>query len=144
MHCPVGANEAGATLTLVSPTSGGTGGGSLVTLTGTGFSGTTTVTFGSGSGAVTVPATIISPTMIHVTAPAHGVGVVDISVSTNGTSAMLAGVYTYGIVNATPAPRVPAPTSVGGQAPATAAPTKVAAPTGTPLTPTPLPQPVAH
>lgn len=79
----------------VSPTGGGPGGGTTVTLTGCGFTGATSVKFGS----TTAPGyTIDSDTQITTTSPAHSAGTVDISVTTpTGTSPAQAGDhFTYG------------------------------------------------
>jgi hypothetical protein len=71
-------------VTSLSPNSGYTGGGAVVTLTGTNFSGATVVTFGA------MPATsfqINSDTQITATAPSHSSGAVNVFVTTNnGTS----------------------------------------------------------
>ncbi|MBZ7927312.1 IPT/TIG domain-containing protein (plasmid) [Ensifer adhaerens] len=75
------------TVTSTSPTSGPTGGGTTVTITGTGFSaasGTGAVKFG----ATTATYTINSNTQITATAPANSAGTYDITVTTpGGTSA---------------------------------------------------------
>jgi secreted PhoX family phosphatase len=76
------------TVTAVSPSSGPTGGGSRVTITGTSFigvSGAAAVKFGANNAAAY---TVNSPTQITATSPAGGAGTVDITVvSTGGTSA---------------------------------------------------------
>jgi IPT/TIG domain len=82
----------------VSPSSGTTGGGTAVTLTGTNLSGATGVSFGGAAGKVTAD----SGTQITVTSPA-GTGTVNITVTTPGGSAG-AGTFTY----MTPAPVVTA------------------------------------
>ncbi|WP_443947019.1 MBG domain-containing protein [Pedobacter sp. AW1-32] len=71
---------AAPTVTALSPTSGPTGGGTSITITGTNFSGATAVTFGA------TPATgftVNSTTQITATAPA-GTGTVDVRVTTTG------------------------------------------------------------
>jgi hypothetical protein len=71
---------AAPTVTSISPTSGPSSGGTLVTITGTGFTGATGVTFG------TVAATnviVASPTTITAMSPA-GTGVVNVTVTTPG------------------------------------------------------------
>jgi len=71
-------------VTAVTPNSGPSTGGTVVTITGTGFAGATAVMFGAN------PATnlTISDTAITATAPAGAVGPVDITVTTPaGTSA---------------------------------------------------------
>ncbi len=82
------------TVTAVTPSSGPTGGGTSVTITGTGFTGATAVAFGA------TPATgytIVSSSQINATAPSGSAGTVDITVTTaNGTSAISASDrYTY-------------------------------------------------
>jgi hypothetical protein len=71
-------------VTAVTPTSGSTAGGTVVTITGSGFSGATAVSFGStAAGSFTVN----SDTSITATAPAQAAGTVDITVTTpSGTS----------------------------------------------------------
>ncbi|MDR7224981.1 IPT/TIG domain-containing protein [Aminobacter aminovorans] len=81
------------TVTSVSPTSGPTGGGSTVVITGTNLSGATAVSFG---GTAAGSFTVNSATQITVTSPA-GTGTVDVRVTTaGGTSAVSAGdQFTY-------------------------------------------------
>ena len=93
-------------VTALSPSSGSTGGGTKVTITGKNFGGATGVKFG------VAPATsfeLLSPEEITATAPPGASGTVDVTVTTaGGTSAVgLASQYTYG----------PSP-SVSGIAPA--------------------------
>ena len=74
------------TVTGVSPATGVTAGGNTVTVTGTGFTGATAVSFGTGNNASVV--TVVSPTQITATVPAHAAGTVDVRVVTpGGTSA---------------------------------------------------------
>ncbi len=81
-------------VTLVSPNSGRTSGGSAVTVFGTGLTGATAVTFGS------TPATyaVVSSTQLVATAP-PGTGTVDVTVTTpTGTSPVLpADQFTYAV-----------------------------------------------
>jgi hypothetical protein len=79
----------------VNPASGSTGGGTPVTITGTGFIGTPTVNFGAGNPSASV--TLISSTQITAIAPPHGLGKVDVSVSTAGgtSSVVTADRFTY-------------------------------------------------
>jgi YVTN family beta-propeller protein len=71
-------------ITGVSPTTGPTGGGTAVSITGTGFSGTTAVDFGAAPGAITQ----VTATTITVTSPPGSPGQADLSVTTpGGTSA---------------------------------------------------------
>jgi hypothetical protein len=74
------------TVTAVGPSSGGTSGGTSVSITGTGFSGVSAVMFGTSAA---TSFTVNSPTSISVTAPSHAAGMVDITVVTSaGTSSM--------------------------------------------------------
>jgi hypothetical protein len=71
-------------VTAVSPPSGPAAGGTLVTVTGSGFTGATDVFFGSTAAAFTV----VSDTQLTATAPAHAVGIIDVTVRNPvGTSA---------------------------------------------------------
>ncbi|MFE3548019.1 beta strand repeat-containing protein [Streptomyces kronopolitis] len=81
----------------VSPTSGATGGGTVVTVNGTGFTGATAVRFGATQGTAV---TVVSDTQITVTSP-PGTGTVQVTVTTPaGTSNQF---VTFGYT-ATPAP----------------------------------------
>ncbi|MER5326980.1 IPT/TIG domain-containing protein [Streptosporangium roseum] len=82
------------TVTAISPTSGTTAGGTVVTITGTDLSGATGVTFGPGNAATAVACT---PTSCTATSPAHAAGTVHVQVTTaGGTSATSsADEYTY-------------------------------------------------
>jgi hypothetical protein len=76
--------EGAPTVTKLSPTSGSTSGGTVVTITGTNFTGASGVTFG-GKAATNV--NVASSTSITATSPA-GTGTVDVQVTTqSGTSA---------------------------------------------------------
>jgi hypothetical protein len=81
-------------VTSVSPNSGGTGGGTSVTLTGTGFVSGATVKFGTIAGTSVV---VVSSTSITVKSPAEGAATINVTVTTpGGTSATSAGnKYTY-------------------------------------------------
>lgn len=80
------------TITLISPNTGATSGGTLVTITGTNFAGSPSVTFGgvAGSGV-----NVISATQIKVTTPAGAAGAKDVVVTTSGGSATSTGGFTY-------------------------------------------------
>ena len=80
-------------VTGVNPTSGSTGGGSSVTISGTNLSGATSVKFGATAGTITAN----SATSITATAPAETAGTVDVTVTTvAGTSApSSADTFTY-------------------------------------------------
>ena len=81
------------TVTAISPSSGPTGGGTAVTITGTNFLAGATVTLG-GSAATGV--NVASSTSITATAPAHVAGTVSVVVTnSNGLSGTLTGGYTY-------------------------------------------------
>jgi hypothetical protein len=62
----------------VAPSSGSTGGLTVVTITGTGFAGATGVTFGGTAGTITAN----TGTTLTVTTPAHAAGLVDVVVTT--------------------------------------------------------------
>jgi PKD repeat protein len=68
-------------VTVISPASGPTAGGTVVTLTGTGFTGATAVIFGTTAG---TSLTVNSDTKITIRSPAHASGTVDITVTTPG------------------------------------------------------------
>ncbi|WDQ35456.1 IPT/TIG domain-containing protein [Paenibacillus marchantiae] len=80
------------TITNMSPTSGPTSGGTIVTLTGTNLTRTTGVTFG---GRAATSYTVNSAMQIMATAPAGSAGTVNIVVTTPGGTATLMGGYTY-------------------------------------------------
>lgn len=82
------------TILSVSPTSGPTSGGTIVTLTGTNLLGATAVKFGTTAA---TDVTVNSATSITATAPAGSAGTVDVTVTTaGGTSATSAAdEYTY-------------------------------------------------
>ena len=76
----------------VSPTAGSTGGGTTLRITGTGFQSRATVAFGGAPGTAYAE----NSTTIHVTAPPHGPGAVDVLVTNpDGLAARLTGAYTY-------------------------------------------------
>ena len=84
LTCVPGAGGA-PTVTSVSPASGSTGGGTLVTVNGCGFNGATSVSFGAtpGSGV-----TVVSDFQITAVTPAEAAGITDVTVTTpSGTSA---------------------------------------------------------
>ena len=71
----------------MSPNAGSTAGGQAVTITGTTFGGVTAVKFGT----TTASFTLVDPTHIKVTSPAHAAGTVDVKVTNvKGTSAVVA------------------------------------------------------
>jgi hypothetical protein len=70
------------TVTGISPSSGGSTGGTVVTITGTGLSNASTVDFGSGNPSASY--TVNSPTSITATAPPGSLGAVDVTVTTDG------------------------------------------------------------
>ncbi len=81
------------TVTKVTPSSGPTGGGTAVTLTGTGFvAGATTVTFGGVAG-TTVHVT--SATKLTVKSPSHPSGTVTVLVTTPGGTSAAGEHFTY-------------------------------------------------
>lgn len=74
-------HDARPTVLSVSPASGSPTGGTVVTITGTGFIAGATVAFGTAAG---TGVTVVSPTEITVTAPAHAAGTVTVTVTTPG------------------------------------------------------------
>ncbi len=116
-------------VTAVSPASGGTSGGTPVTVTGTGFLSGATVSLGGS--ACTSP-TVVSTTSITCSTPAHAAGAVAVTVTNPDTaSGSLAGGYTY-TDGASPTSR---PTAAPTTTPTT---TPTTAPTTQPTTPPPL------
>ncbi len=93
------APSAAPVVTSVSPASGSTDGGTLVSITGANFTGATAVSIG---GVAATGVTIVSDANITATAGAHAAGVVDVVVTTtNGTGAGN-GLYTYLAPETTP------------------------------------------
>jgi hypothetical protein len=70
------------TITKLSAKAGATTGGTSVTITGTEFTGATQVRFGAGAASFTV----LSPTSIIATAPAHAAGTVDVTVTNSAAT----------------------------------------------------------
>ena len=84
---------AALSVTSVSPTSGGTAGGTKVTIGGSGFQSGATVAFG-GNAATHV--NVVSTTSITATTPAHAAGPVSVRVTNpNGQRATLLNAFTY-------------------------------------------------
>ena len=81
-------------VTSLSPVSGTTAGGTVVTITGTNLLGTSAVSFGGSAG---TNITNVTNTSLQVTAPAHAAGAVNVQVTTpSGQSPVAAGgTYTY-------------------------------------------------
>lgn len=81
------------TVTAVSPTTGSTGGGTRVTLTGTNFVSGATVKFGSSAASSVV---VVSPTQITAVTPPHKPGAVNVVVTNpNGKKGTLTSGFTY-------------------------------------------------
>jgi hypothetical protein len=101
--------EPAPTISSVSPNSGSTAGGTVVTMTGTNFAGATAVSFG---GVASSSFTINSDTQITATAPAQAAGTLDVTVTTpSGTSALsTADQFTY-LATPVPSVTVTSPTS---------------------------------
>ena len=73
------------TVTALNPTSGSTGGGTSVTITGTNLTGATAVSFG---GTAATGVSVVNATTVNCTSPAHAAGTIDVTVTTpGGTSA---------------------------------------------------------
>lgn len=93
----------------VSPTSGSTAGGTVVTLTGSGFTGATAVYFGAVASS---DVTVNSDTQITAVSPAEAVGTIDVTVvGTGGTSATSANDRFSYTAATTPAVTAVSPTS---------------------------------
>lgn len=75
------------TVTAVSPASGPSSGGTLVTITGSGFTGATSVSFG---GTTTAGGSVVDDAHIVVNAPAHAAGMVNVQVTTAGGTSPIA------------------------------------------------------
>ncbi len=98
------------TVTSLTPTSGSTAGGTAVTISGTNFVAGASVTFG---GTAATGVTVISPTSITATTPAHAAGAVNVVVTNPDTqSGTLANGFTYTVSN--PAPTVTSLTPTSG------------------------------
>ncbi len=82
------------TITSVTPNTGTTAGGAVVTITGTNFTGVTTVTFG---GNAATAFTVDSATQISATTPAGIAGAVDVAVTAPTGTAISTGGFTYAI-----------------------------------------------
>ncbi|MBE2285889.1 MAG: IPT/TIG domain-containing protein [Prosthecobacter sp.] len=95
------------TVTAISPTSGPTGGGTSVTITGTNFTGATGVTIG---GAAATSVTVLNATTITCLTPAGTAGAKSVVVTTPGGSNSANSLFTY----VAPAPTVTAITPSSG------------------------------
>ncbi|HET9180173.1 MAG TPA: IPT/TIG domain-containing protein [Terriglobia bacterium] len=81
------------TVRSVSPTSGGTAGGTVVTVTGSNFASGATVSFGGAPASVS----FLSSTQLTAVTPAHAAGSVNVVITNpDSTSAMLAGGFNFG------------------------------------------------
>ena len=98
----------------LSPSSGTTSGGNVVTIRGTGFTAGMSATF-DGLSATNV--FVVSGTELRVNAPPHAVGVVAVQVTLGTTTLTVPGSYQYGMVNPAPPPRSPTIGSGAGPAP---------------------------
>lgn len=127
------------TLTTLTLPAGSTAGGATVTLTGTNFAAGTTVSFGN---VAATNVTVVNGTTLTAITPAHGAGVVDVSVVSSGVTVTLPQAYTYATIAPQPI-RAPAGTPKPGGVsvqPGTQ-------PPGAPLgagTPAPMLQPLRH
>ena len=131
-----------ATLTLISPASGGTKGGATVTVRGTNLP-----VIGTGVTFDGVSATVISATttQIVVTAPVHIAGTVNVFVTSNDAVVSNSLSYTYGLVTPAPIPLHPTiATPTTGGSPAPLPPPHPPATLPAQALPTPVPQPTRH
>ena len=85
---------AAPTIASISPTSGPALGATAITITGTNLTGATSVTVG---GVAANNVVVVSATSITAKTPAGTAGAKDVSVTTAGGTATLAGAFTYGI-----------------------------------------------
>lgn len=84
---------AAPTIAAVSPSSGPTAGGTVVTITGGNFQGGATVSFG---GVTASSLTVSNPSQIQTVSPPHAAGTVEIKVTNpDGQSAILSNSFTY-------------------------------------------------
>ena len=83
---------AAPTIASVSPNQGSRGGGQTVTITGTNLTGAGAVSFGGAAGSNIV---VDSATQLRVTTPVRFDGAMDVTVTTPGGTATLAGGYTF-------------------------------------------------
>jgi subtilisin family serine protease len=120
---PSSPGPSGATVSSVSPTGGGTTGGSTAVVGGSGFTSDSVVRFGGS----VADASVAWPTMLLVRTPAHAAGVVDVTVTTGGSTVTLPGAYTY--LGGGSSPPQPTPTTTTTVTPATT--TTTAAPATT-------------
>jgi hypothetical protein len=82
-----------ASITAVNPPSGGTAGGTPVSISGQNFVGGAAVSF---DGVAATSVSVVSPQLITCVTPSHLPGVVNVSVANTGTAAAVAiGAYTY-------------------------------------------------
>ena len=95
-------------VTGVTPGSGTTAGGTLVTVSGTDLTGATSVTFG---GLAATGLTPVSATTLQVTSPAHAAGPVDVRVTTPAGVSPVVAAGTFSYVEPAPAVTAVAPTS---------------------------------
>ena len=90
------------TLQSLSPDSGSTGGGTIITVTATGLKPGATALVG---GAAALDVVISAPTSMHITAPVHEAGSVDVSIKNpDGQSATLVAAFRYQDPNPPPDP----------------------------------------
>src|SRR4029079_15090106 len=88
-----GSVAAALQVTSVSPATGATSGGNIVTITGTGFAAGATVLFGTQAAN---SVSVVSSTQITAITPPGAAGAVSGTVTSAGLSASLAGGFTYG------------------------------------------------
>ncbi len=93
------APPAAPTVSAVSPASGSTSGGGVITITGANFTGATAVTVG---GVEASNVAVVNDTTITATTGAHAAGVVDVAVTTPSGTGAGSGLFTYLASQTTP------------------------------------------
>lgn len=81
-----------ATVAAITPATGATAGGTAVTITGDNLDGVTEVTFGGSAG---TSVTVVNPTTLTVTTPAHAGGAVAVVLTDDSGATTVAAGFTY-------------------------------------------------
>jgi hypothetical protein len=130
---PAYADEVIPTITSVSPVSGTTDGGNIVTISGADFTGSTVIKING----VRTSVTFVDSSTITLTMPANSAGFVNISAANGMVAAVLNNIYEY----ISPPPAAPSPSPTPSPTP-TPTPTPSPTPTPTPsLAPAPASEP---